>query len=53
MTKIAIVYHTIHGHTEVIAREIAKGAATNLIPGRRSQTRVIPGCHISGFQPSE
>ncbi len=28
MTTIAIVYHSLHGHTEVIAKELEKGALT-------------------------
>ena len=28
MSKIAVVYHSGHGHTEVIAKDVAKGAET-------------------------
>lgn len=28
MSQIAIVYHTVHGHTEVVARCVARGAAS-------------------------
>jgi len=28
MTRIAVLYHSIHGHTEVVAKCIHKGAAS-------------------------
>lgn len=43
MTKISIVYHTLHGHTEVVARQVAKGVAsvesveTELLPLRAEE----------------
>lgn len=32
MAKVAIVYHSGYGHTEVVAKEVAAGAGAELIP---------------------
>ncbi|MBS1181312.1 MAG: multimeric flavodoxin WrbA [Proteobacteria bacterium] len=32
MAKVAIVYHSGYGHTEVVAKEVATGAGAELIP---------------------
>ena len=34
MSKIAIVYHSAHGHTEHIARRVAEGARSNVFVER-------------------
>jgi len=32
MAKVAIVYHSGYGHTEVVAKEVAAGAGADLVP---------------------